>query len=125
MTTTMIEHQTKLALFKKYDYRISLFLIITSPFILLITARIGAVLYAYFIVGGWHIISMITHFTYTVIYKRRKLSKNRSIYHWLIVLFVVMVIIRPLYTLLFLLFAAPFMAIWYTVLCYNEVTKQA
>ena len=69
----------------------------------------------YFVVGGWQVISMIVHagnkcFTYK--------GGSRYIYHW--VTFISLVTM-PLGSFWILLFTAPFMAIYYTYLCYHEV----
>jgi hypothetical protein len=123
MITTNITHETLFTLFKKYDYRISILLILTSPFLLITFEGGAALFYAYFIVGGWHIFSMLIHFIYTVVYKRQKLSKHRSIYHWVIVILTAILILGGYFLLFFLLIAAPIMAIVYTMLCYEEAKK--
>ena len=70
----------------------------------------------YFIVGSWHIISMITHIlSGTFIYK----NGVRYYYHWISF---VAVITIPLGSFWILYLLAPFMAVFYTWICYNEVS---
>jgi len=69
---------------------------------------------AYFITGGWQIISMIIHAaTRTFVYK----WSARYIYHWITFICIVTI---PIGSFWILIIAAPFMAIFYTWLCYNE-----
>jgi hypothetical protein len=67
----------------------------------------------YFVVGGWQVISMLVHtiagcFTYGA----------RVIYHWITLIALVTI---PVGSFWILLFTAPFMAVFYTQLCYREV----
>ncbi|MEP7144535.1 MAG: hypothetical protein ABI707_16735 [Ferruginibacter sp.] len=75
----------------------------------------GSFITGYFVVGGWQVISMLIHvynkcFTYK--------SGSRYTYHWITF---ISLVTMPLGSFLILLFTAPFMAIYYTYLCYHEV----
>jgi hypothetical protein len=68
---------------------------------------------SYFIVGGWQVISMLIHaisgcFTYGA----------RHIYHWITF---ISVITMPIGSVWILIITAPFMAFFYTWLCWREV----
>ena len=66
------------------------------------------------IVGAWQVISMIVHAaTQCFTYK----SGARYWYHWITLIFL---LTMPVGSFWILLFTAPFMAIYYTCLCYNE-----
>ena len=69
---------------------------------------------SYFVVGGWQVLSMIIHtiarcFTYKF--------GARYIYHWITL---ISVATMPVGSFWVLLFTAPFMAVYYTWLCYQE-----
>ena len=71
---------------------------------------------AYFVVGGWQVISMLFHwynrcFTYN--------GSSRTIYNWITLISIVSM---PLGSIWILLFTAPLMAVYYTYICYHEVT---
>jgi hypothetical protein len=68
----------------------------------------------YYIVGAWQTISMIIHALGR--WLTRKYS-CRYMYHW--VTFISLVTF-PLGSLWILLFTAPFMAVFYTILCFRE-----
>ncbi len=74
----------------------------------------------YFVTGAWQVISILVH---TV--NRWFINKGsaRSIYHWIVLLTLTLAFIpfTSIYILYALLFAAPFMAIYYTYICYREV----
>ena len=70
---------------------------------------------AYFTVGGWQVISMIVH---AVTHTFTHWPGARYAYHWVSL---IAVITMPLGSIWILLFAAPFMAVYYTWLCYSEV----
>jgi hypothetical protein len=73
---------------------------------------------AYFIIGGWQVISMLVHaVTKTFTYK----WGIRLIYHW--ITFVALIAI-PAGSFWILLFTAPFMALFYTWLCYDEIVNK-
>ena len=74
------------------------------------------ILYGYFIVGGWQTISMVVHI---INKKLLPISATRNAYHW-----VAGLSIAGMATVVYfvvLLFAAPFMAIFYTSLCGYEI----
>ena len=76
----------------------------------------------YFVVGGWQVVSMIVH---TVMDWFCEKGTARSNYQWTVFLIIIVAllgfVIYPLLIIYFLLlFLSPFMAIWYTWLCYNE-----
>ena len=72
---------------------------------------------AYFVVGGWQVISMIVH-ALTQTFTRP--VGMRLVYHWIVF---IALATMPLGSFWVLLFAAPFMALFYTWLCYQEVRK--
>ena len=72
---------------------------------------------AYYVVGGWQVVSMIVHaaagcFTHK--------SGARYIYHWITF---ISVVTMPAGSIWILWLAAPFMALFYTGLCFYEVRK--
>lgn len=70
----------------------------------------------YFVVGSWQVISMLVHY-----YNNWFTGKGtaRSFYHWVTLITVLLMITVVIFYLL--LFLAPFMAIYYCWLCYDEV----
>ena len=71
---------------------------------------------AYFVVGGWQVVSMLFHlFNRCFTYK----GSNRTIYNWITL---VSIVTMPLGSVWILLYTAPFMAVYYTYICYHEVT---
>ncbi len=111
-------------IFKKIDLWISI-LLLGFFFIYSLIRLDGTFLYGYVMVGSWQLISMLVHQ-----FKGYFTSKyySRHYYHILIVLALILLIvgwvIYPLafLVLIVLLFAAPIMAVIYTVICYNELT---
>ena len=70
---------------------------------------------AYFVTGGWQVISMLVHIiTGTFTYK----WGARHIYHWITLISLITI---PIGSFWILLFTAPFMAVFYTWLCFREV----
>lgn len=116
---------------KTLDYVIQLGLIIGSVLyaILSVTKFVSGdkAFFAYFIVGGWQIMSVVAHLLYSPSYK----SKLRKIY--LIILAIVFVILLVSYslqndnimlaTLFGLLIVSPFQAILYVITCIRETKK--
>ena len=110
--------------FKKTDLIISISLIIACTIISLLKNDVTFI-YSYFIVGGWQVISMVVHaingwFT-------RK-GSVRVIYHWIVVIIFVVASLAFMIPVLFaiyyiMLFAAPILAIFYTIICYQEVKE--
>ena len=109
--------------FKEVDAWISIILI-TGFAIATIINRDYTFLIGYFVVGGWQAISMIIHANKGWFTEN---NSKRYKYHWIVVITCMVVLlgiaIYPLlfYTLIVLLLVAPFMAIYYTWLCYQEV----
>lgn len=69
---------------------------------------------AYCIVGAWQVFSMIIHaYNHWFTYGKGK----RYIYHWITLIAVSTI---PFGSFYILLFTAPFMAIYYTCICYEE-----
>jgi hypothetical protein len=101
--------------FKIADFWISLFLMTTcTVFVLLSWEELGSSLViSYCIVGGWQVISMVTHVLTGYFTKR---IGTRFLYHGIVL---VVVILFP-FTMWVLIYAAPFMAIFYTYMCYYE-----
>lgn len=108
--------------YKLYDLLISIGLIVLflviSPFQKDFTFIIG-----YFVVGGWQLISMIVHIYYNWFTQP---GGKRYYYTWLVFIIIIMAIlgfiIYPFLLIFYvMLFAAPFMAIYYAWMCYTEV----
>lgn len=75
----------------------------------------GSYLIAYFLVGAWQVISMLLHaYKHIFTYK----GGSRHYYHWVAL---ISLLTMPIGSVWILLFTAPFMAIYYTYLCYHEV----
>lgn len=109
--------------FKTIDLWISILLII-GFFIYSLIQRDYTFLIGYCVVGGWQIISMIVHaarqwFTDT--------HGTRYTYHWIVAIICVATVIGLIFPSMLMLvlypmiFAAPFMAVLYTCLCYREL----
>ena len=100
--------------FKIIDAWISAVLIAVFALIYLFSWNFGYVIAGFFVVGGWQLISMIIHawnhwFT--------PAGSARKYYHWFAAacLFFIPVSFAAL------VFMAPFMALYYTWICYEEV----
>jgi hypothetical protein len=100
--------------FKQVDCFISIALILTFSIVSLINMD-GTFIIGYLVVGGWQVISMIVH-SYHHWFTGKK--SVRSAYHWLTLF---SLITMPVGSCILLLFIAPFMAIFYTWLCYHEL----
>lgn len=104
--------------FKIIDVWISIGLIVSFTILIMYDAREFDVMnnllfISYFVIGGWQVMSMITHgiagcFTYG----------GRYIYHWITF---IAVVTMPVGSFWILWITAPFMAVFYTCLCYREV----
>jgi hypothetical protein len=98
--------------FKLIDFWVSAGLIIVFT-VLSLFKQDDTFMVGYFVVGGWQVISMLVHvFTNTFTHGAR------SVYHWITL---ITVFTMPIGSIWILLFAAPFMAVYYTWICYNEV----
>ena len=103
-------------LFKQLEFYSSILLILTFFISLLITRDSGLLFTAYMVVGSLHIVGMITHAAAHWFTSSQSL---RLYYHWLVV---ILLLLTPLGIGLFiLLYAAPFMAIAYTCICWREL----
>ena len=109
--------------FKKTDLWISCLLITVFTIVSLVRMD-STFIIGYFTVGGWHVISMIVHAVNGWFTQK---GSSRYIYHWIVfgifaltalgfIVFYLLIIIMYI-----MLFAAPFMAVFYTWLCYDEV----
>ena len=100
--------------FKQIDVWISISLI--SIFTALGFVRLDYTFFVgYFVVGGWQVISMLVHIAQKWFTDK---GGARYIYNWITL---VSLITFPLGTFWILLFTAPFMAVYYTYQCYDEV----
>ena len=104
--------------FKIMDFWINTGLII-SFIIISILEGVGEFLHnyflaGYFIVGGWQVISMLVHAYNHCFTKRWQARYN---YHWITF---IALITMPMGSFWILFFTAPFMAVYYTYLCYKE-----
>jgi hypothetical protein len=103
-------------LFKQLEFYSSVLLITAFLASWLIT-RDGELLFtAYYVVGALHVTGMITH---ALAHWFTNAYSPRLYYHWLVV---VLLLLVPLgIGLWILLYAAPFMAIAYTCICWREL----
>ena len=102
--------------FKEVDVWISIILI-TGFAIATIINRDYTFLLGYFILGGWQVISMLVHI-YSKSFTQKK--GTRYVYHWITL---ISLVTMPVGSFWILLFTAPFMAVFYTCLCFAEVRK--
>lgn len=103
---------------KKIDFWISVILlaVITSIiFVKVCTHSLSLSFFTgYFIVGCWQAISIAIHaYNHWFTYDKGK----RYIYHWIIAL---LLLSLPFGSTVILLFIAPFMAVYYAWICYEE-----
>lgn len=109
--------------FKLYDTWISILLIIGFTIFSLVKLDY-TFLIGYCVIGGWQIISMIVHGINGWFAQK---GSARYRYHCVVAIIIIAALLGILFNsllmfvLYILLFAAPFMAIYYTWLCYNEV----
>lgn len=101
--------------FKIVDYWISIVLIAGFTIALLIKHDFELQILSYLIVGGWQVISMLVH-----IFKGwfNRAGFTRNIYHWITLISLMTISIG---SYLILAVTAPFMAVFYTWLCWHEV----
>lgn len=102
--------------FKTADAWVSIVLIAVFT-VASIIKGIETLIIGYLVVGGWQVISMLVH-AFTRTFTRPKGIRN--VYHWISF---ISVITMPVGSVWVLVFTAPFMAIFYTWLCYEEVKK--
>ncbi|UEG50333.1 hypothetical protein LK994_02440 [Ferruginibacter lapsinanis] len=100
--------------FKTIDIYISIVLIVFF-LILSLIKRNSTFFVGYFVVGAWQVISMIVH-----VVKKWFTQKGgvRFVYHWITLISLVTI---PIGSFWILLFTAPFMAVFYTWICYKEI----
>ena len=75
----------------------------------------GSYLLAYCVVGGWQVISMLFH-AYNQLFTYK--GGSRYYYHRVAL---ISLLTMPIGSVWILLLTAPFMAIYYTYLCYHDV----
>jgi hypothetical protein len=110
--------------FKRPDFVINLLLITGSTIFSLIRLD-HTFIYCYFITGGWQVISMLTHAA-NGWFTRKK--SRRYIYHWTVAIIIAMGLLTfviQIFAFIYfiMLFAAPLMAVYYTIICYEEVKE--
>ena len=101
--------------FKSLDLAISIALIILFTILLFIQNDLELLIMSYSIVGGWQVISMITHEMNNWFVKR---WNNRRIYH---IIVLISLITMPMGFAWVFVFTAPFMAVGYSVMCWQEI----
>lgn len=113
--------------FKMIDCWVSATLI-TSSFVYGFTSRDFSFIKGYFVVGVWQLISIITHYlTNTFIGRSR--NNYTKIIAWIAISLLVIAAMAQasevfygliMFELFLLLIAAPIMAIYYTIMCFEE-----
>ena len=101
--------------FKIIDVVISLMLILLFTIWMFIDPSPEVLIPGYLITGGWQLISMLVHAINKWFTKK---GSTRRVYHWISV---ISVIALPFGFFWVLAFTAPFMAVFYTGLCYSEI----
>ncbi|MGB4843903.1 MAG: hypothetical protein WBP16_05515 [Ferruginibacter sp.] len=102
--------------FKEVDAWLSTILIISFTIATIIN-RDNTFITGYFVVGGWQVISMIVHVQQSCFTENKG---KRKVYHWITA---IALLTMPVGSFIILLFTAPFMALYYTWLCFDEVRK--
>lgn len=108
--------------FKKYDFIIQLILILgflIASFIKLdYTFVIG-----YFVVGGYQVISMLVHYFNDCLDEKGTVRYNYHRVTLIVVAIMFAGLLLPFLLFIFgiMLFAAPFMALYYAWICYDEI----
>ena len=108
--------------FKIFDTWFSVCLIAGCIIMTMVAASSEMFFLSYFIVGGWQVISAVVH----LLKKWFPISAGRQNYCWLLAVIALWTLLGLLINALFiplcliLTFIAPFMALYYTRLCYNE-----
>ena len=102
--------------FKQIDAGISAMLI-TIFFIASLINQDYTFITGYIVVGAWQVLSMLVHLFHTRYFP---FSGMRSAYN---VITLISLITMPIGSIFILLFTAPFMAIFYTWMCFNELRK--
>lgn len=101
--------------FKLFDFRLSILLFITLSIWLLINPSLDNIIEAYFIIGGWQLISMLIHE-----WNKWFISRNstRRIYH---LVSLACLIAIPFGFAWVLVFISPLMAGYYIFICGKEL----
>ena len=102
--------------FKEIDAWISSILIIVFLVATLIKGDYTFII-GYLFIGGWQVISMLAHAYCHSFTEKGSIRRN---YHWITF---ISLITMPIGSFWILLFIAPFMAVFYAWLCYDEVRK--
>ncbi|MBP6431924.1 MAG: hypothetical protein KA319_09165 [Ferruginibacter sp.] len=107
--------------FKIFDVWVNVGLIFAA-FIFAIISQKQNFIIGYFVVGAWQIISMLVHVDNDWF---REKGSTRRLYHNIVLIIIIISVLSIFSKLLFavlilLLFVSPFMAIFYTILCYRE-----
>lgn len=108
--------------FKTIDLTLSVALILFG--LIRTIAEPTFILYAYSITGGWQVISLATHAAFGWQAGR---ERSRNAYGWLVLIILGLgalgFLFYPIWMILAfpMLFLAPVMAIWYSLLCYHEL----
>ncbi len=108
---------------KQTDLVISIVLIVIFLILSFINQDMTFIV-GYFVVGGWQVISMIVHAICSWFTRK---GGRRNIYHWVVFCLVSIALLGLAAPVLLailaypMLFAAPFMAIYYTWICFDEV----
>ncbi len=100
--------------FKKIDGWVSVILIIGFAIAQIIRQDFTFII-GYFVVGAWQVFSMLVH-AYHRLFTRK--GSRRHVYHWVTV---VSLATMPVGSYWILAFTAPFMAVYYTWLCFDEL----
>lgn len=111
--------------FKQADLLISAGLI--AFFTIACISNAELIFTAYFVTGGWQVLSMLVHAAAGWFTKK---GSVRVIYHWFTAIVVALACLTPLmyifgFIFFLLLFLAPVLAITYTAICYGELKTMA
>jgi len=102
-------------LYKKSELILNLLLIGFFLFLFIPTKSFEFLFIGYFVIGGVQLLSMIVHLVKGWFITSQSL---RVSYYWALVIIAITVPFGP--GILFLLYAAPFMALSYIYICYRE-----
>jgi hypothetical protein len=108
--------------YKRADWIVQLMLMSYIILHMAITQEATILFAGYFVVGGWQLISMLLHEyagSFTAKGSRRRYYHN-SVYIILLIALTGILIPQLLLIFYLLLYISPFMAIWYTYLCFDE-----
>jgi hypothetical protein len=117
MFSILSENLKTMRLYKLIDAWVSAGLIIFFISYFLWNYSLEGLFVAYFVTGGWQVISMIVHAYHNWFTRKYHV---RHIYHWITL---ISLITFPLGSFWVLLFTAPFMAVFYTWICFYECRR--